>query len=87
MKVIAIYDNGGKTPDRYTIVTDQKNGKWQEMLGLSANPTDHNGFSQWGSGQFDPKGANAHLGKRIKFEELGKRIQTHIATRVFGGAQ
>lgn len=84
MRIIAIYDNGGKTLDRYTVVTDQRSGKWYEMLGLSSNPTDYNGFSQWGNGQYDRTTSNTHLGRKISFEILDERIQQHIATRVFG---
>lgn len=79
MKITAIYDNGGKTLDRYTVVTDEaaRNGYGHdefEMLGLNEGG---NGFSQWSTGQ-----AGRHLGKRVQFEELSEATQRHIAERV-----
>lgn len=85
MKILAIFDNGGKTQDRYTIVTDSISGKWYNMLGLSSNPSDYNGFSQWGNGQYTRDGDNSHLGQRVHLEDLAGSLQSHIATQVFGG--
>ena len=80
MKIIAIYDNGGKTLDRYTVVTDEAawNGYGHDefkMLGLSEGGE---GFSQWGTGQ-----PGRHLGKRVQFENLSEETQRHIAGRIF----
>ena len=51
MKIRAIYDNGGKTLDRYTVVIDDNaetfDGKWWTMLGLSEGGV---GFSQFTEG-------------------------------------
>ena len=81
MRIIAIYDNGGKTWDRYTVITDEK---WSAglvaALGLSERPEDYNGFSQWTGAQ-----NGSHLGQRTQFESLTARLQAHIAARVFGG--
>ena len=82
MRITSIYDNEGKTLDRYTIVTDEKQGKFVAMLGLSAHPTDYNGFSQWSTGTDGP-----HLGKRVQFEYLTALLQNHIAARVFEPVQ
>lgn len=85
MKILAIYDNGGKTLDRYTVVTDWKDGKYLMMLGMSEGGV---GFSQWGSGQYNDKGQpNKHLGKRVPFETLSAATQEHIAQRVFAGEE
>lgn len=80
MKIVAIYDNGGATLDRFTVVTDlaAQNGYGHdefEMLGLSEGGI---GFSQWTTGQ-----SGSHLGKRIHFEDLSATTQKHIARRVF----
>lgn len=85
MKIIGIYDNGGKTLDRYTVVIDNTtDDPMHDMLGLSEGS---DGFSQWTSGQWF-KGSdgvrNTHLGKRIRFEDLSGPTQKHIALRVFG---
>jgi hypothetical protein len=78
---ITVYDNGGKTFDRYTIVLHGK--EWVErgglttMLGLSHNPTHPQGFSQFTSGT-----PGAHLGKKITFSRLPKNIQDHVRARL-----
>lgn len=80
MRITAIYDNGGKSLDRYTVVTD---AAWSPSLiaalGLSTDPEAFNGFSQWTGAHDGP-----HLGQRIQFETLPARLQRHIAARVFG---
>lgn len=84
MKIIAIYDNGGKTLDRYTVVTDIENsGFHHQMLGLNEGG---DGFSQWTMGVYYDKNnghGNRHLGKRVQFENLSEATQRHIAERVF----
>lgn len=81
MKIIAIYDNGGKTLDRYTVVTDEPDHSgYVMMLGLNEGG---DGFSQWGSGTYNRGGNNRHLGKRVQFENLSEATQRHIAGRVF----
>lgn len=92
MKIIAVYDNGGRTIDRYTLITD---ATWQntppvhESLGLSE---DVNDFSQWGSVNADELSYNAsnrqwrsrtEFGKRIRFEDLPEKVQRHAAERIF----
>lgn len=80
IKITAIYDNGGKTIDRYTVVTNDRwnNGSRVAALGLSSNPGDYNGFSQW-TGAIE----GVHLGNKITFESLDGKVQVHIAKRVF----
>lgn len=82
MKILAIYDDDS-TLDRYTVVTDVKQGRWHDMLGLSQDPTAFNGFSQWVQGMYFPVGDNDHLGQRIQFEDLDGKLQQHIAQRIF----
>lgn len=83
MKIIGIYDNGGKTVDRYTIVLDEMSTpQFNDMLGIGDSPSI---YSQFTSGQFDTKNpsGNRHLGKRVRFEELTEELQKHIAERIF----
>lgn len=82
MRITAIYDNGGKTLDRYTVLTDEPYYREDPQgtgivncLGLNEGG---DGFSQWSSAQ-----EGRHLGKRVKFEDLSAATQKHIATRVF----
>lgn len=85
MKILAIYDNGNKTFDRFTVVTDEP---WDDhllsMLGVSEDPDDPRGFSQWGGGQWIAGRNNTHLGKQIRFTDLSEPLQRHITMRVFG---
>jgi hypothetical protein len=74
---IRVYDNGGKTFDRYTVVymnredfgyTTDKNETFMLLYpcyGLSENPFHPQGFGLHSSAQI-----GKHLGKRIKFSQL-----------------
>lgn len=79
-----VYDNGGKTADRWTVVSksDLKNKQpngMVDMLSLSENPNSPQGVSMWGEGQ-----AGDHLGKKVKFSSLPKEVQKHITMRYKG---
>ena len=79
-QITKIYDNEGKTLDRYTILTEPFfiTGKSCECLGLSNNPTHPtHGFSQWGDCF-----AGEHLGKEIEFDNLPDDVQEHIIERL-----
>lgn len=41
MKNIIVYDNGGETVDRYTVIIGQ------DVYGMSHNPTNPQGFNQY----------------------------------------
>ena len=78
MEICKIYDNGGKTIDRYTILTEPFYfGKSCEALGLSDDCDSPQGFSQW-SEAFDGE----HLGKEVRFDELPQNVQDHIIRRL-----
>lgn len=78
MKNIAVYDNGGKSFDRITIVfldTKQRplfGGRYYdyECIGTSENGL---GFFQWGNCQL-----GRHLGKKISFESLSDRVKKMV---------
>lgn len=71
MKVIGIYDNGGKTLDRYTVYFDTKESEHlYSCIGMSERPFHPQGFCQHSSGQL-----GKHNGKCIKFEELPEDCQ------------
>ena len=77
MKNVRIYDNGGKTCDRYTAVymncpTDH-NRAYFDARGMDARP-----FHPQGFGQFTIACPGKHLGKRIKFEDLPADCQKLI---------
>lgn len=70
---IKVYDDGGETLDRYTIVfldfERERNGNYQAI-----------GASQTGGGFYQHVSAKLgrHLGKEIKFSDLDSRLQSLI---------
>lgn len=74
MKLKSIYDNGGKTLDRYTIVTTQrykKSGRWYyDYIGASENGW---GIFMWGECVL-----GRHLGKKVELGSLSKELQSRI---------
>jgi hypothetical protein len=71
-KHIRIFDNGGKTADRYTVVylsmpdsRDIFHRQTFESLGMSAEP-----FHPQGVGMHGAAIPGSHLGKRIRWEQL-----------------
>lgn len=76
MENIRIYDNGGKTFDRYTVAfMDRPIGynNLVEMLGASEHPFNAQGFGQHCHGQ-----PGRHLGKRITLEQCPPDVQQFI---------
>jgi hypothetical protein len=79
LNIIAIYDNGGKSIDRYTIVLNDSNNfeSLYNSLGLSNDPDSPLGFSQFNTCENGP-----HLGKKIAFSDLPKNVQDHAKNRL-----
>ena len=77
MKILKVYDNEGKTIDRYTVVTDEKYNDLYYCLHLSAYPEHPCGVSLWGECEIGAK----YLGKEISFNELSTEIQKHVKRR------
>jgi hypothetical protein len=71
MKVLGVYDNGGVTIDRYTVVYDVVDSftadgkKLYVAVSMSANPFHPQGFGQHGSAML-----GRHLGKKITVDAL-----------------
>jgi len=84
---VRIYDNGGETTDRYTVVfagnynnIGKKRGErielWHFVLGMSDAPTHPCGFCQHSSyRQMIDRPTYRHLGHKIKFEDLPEICQ------------
>ncbi|HNC58613.1 MAG TPA: hypothetical protein PLP33_24510 [Leptospiraceae bacterium] len=87
---IRVYDNGGESIDRYTVVFTKKipgySKFWYPYLAMSSFPYHPQGFGQHGESQyktidvnkwgFSPAlGKKNHLGTRIKFEDLPEDCQ------------
>jgi hypothetical protein len=70
MKIKAVYDNGGKTFDRYSVYYENveciKDGKkMYTCFGMSEHPFHPQGFGQHSCGQL-----GKHNGKKISWSEL-----------------
>ena len=64
MKDVKIFDNGGESFDRYTVIIDNS------VFGMSDNPLDPQGFNQYcGDIEDFPKDLS-HLGKDISDKRL-----------------
>jgi len=83
IKIKSIWDNDGETIDRYTIVTDLKEGTSFNgdtvCLGLSFSP---NANSPQGVSMFCSCVEGSHLGKKIRLEDLSIELQDHITRRL-----
>ncbi len=81
---IRIYDNGGKTIDRYTVVfTGNYKGRdgQCDYLGMSEDPFHPQGFGQHGeSDTIIDRPTYGHLGKKITFDKLPKDCQEWVIT-------
>lgn len=81
--VLACYDNGGKTCDRYTVLFggslwDASLGRNVQYLGMSGAPTHPQGFSQWGE---MPSNNRASCGKHVRWLDLPENIRSHAIAR------
>lgn len=76
LKKVKIYDNGGKTWDRYTAVyLDEPQNSFNIFAAraMSSKP-----FSPQGFGQYCTATPGRHLGKLVKFEDLPQDCQKLI---------
>lgn len=79
---VRIYDNGGKTWDRYTAVymdLPERAPNTFMALGMSARPFDPQGF-----GQHTTAAPGRHLGERIEFSALPADCQAAIKQDLAG---
>ncbi len=79
--VKSIWDNGGETFDRYSIVLNEDYHSYPSelfaCLGLSYNPNHPLGFSQMSGAK-----EGDHLGKPLEWAALPLNIQAHICSRL-----
>ena len=79
MEIYKIYDNGGKTWDRYTLLTEPFHlGKSCDAFGFSENAKNQQGFNQFCGDVYQ----GAKLGKRISFNKLPIEVQEAITERL-----
>lgn len=73
--MLRIFDNGGETFDRYTILPSRFDKKYRDgmlvdCVGASEFPFHPQGFGQWSQAQ-----AGHHLGKRVHIDALPTDVQ------------
>ena len=77
-EVKSVWDNGGKTMDRYVIFLQGSGWDRGDNLSLSSDPDGAQGLSQ-----FDHSGKEgSHLGKKINWNRLPDNIQKHIIRKL-----
>jgi len=78
-KYIRLYDNGGESIDRYTVVFSRLNNGYCSYLAMNGAPFYPQGFCQHGEADHvidRPK--YSHLGKKIKWEDLNADCQQAV---------
>lgn len=75
-KKVTVYDNGGKTFDRYTVVVDS--GDEKEFYGMGKDPS---GFNQFSGTDKDGLEEGPHLGRKISIKALPSKVQDAIKER------
>ncbi|MCX6304392.1 MAG: hypothetical protein NT040_05455 [Bacteroidetes bacterium] len=78
MRKFRIFDNGGKTVDRFTLINN-----WGEVFGFDENPFNPLGFGQFcgNISQWQSK-ATKHLGRKISFDALTKEAKEFVKDRI-----
>jgi len=75
---VRIYDNGGKTVDRYTLVVPSVDEPRKlDMYGFNAAPYHPQGFGQY-AGSYDQMGSYSHLGKLVPLSALPEQAQRFV---------
>lgn len=78
-KYLRIYDNRGRSGDRYTVVFTRMSDGLCHFLGMSASPFHPQGFAQHGEHDIViDRPRYSHLGKKIKFADLPEDCQTLV---------
>ena len=76
---VTVYDNGGESMDRYTVVIGD------DVFGMSENPGSPQGFNQWAGNVGKDIRLGSHLGKVVKVTSLPKPVQKAIKDRMKEG--
>ena len=75
---IRIYDNGGRSIDRYTLVVPSVNEPGElDMYGFNDNPYHPQGFGQY-AGSYDVMPSYSHLGRLVSYEDLPAQAQKFV---------
>lgn len=74
--MVKIYDNGGTTFDRYTVVIGR------DVYGMSLHPADPQGFNQYCCDAINLIADKTELGKEIQFISLPEEVKKTIKDRM-----
>jgi len=78
-RIFKIFDNGGKTWDRYTLLTEAWHfGKGCDAFAFSSNCDTPQGFNQYIGDVYQ----EADLGKEVSFGDLPENVQQCILDRL-----
>ncbi len=82
--VIRIYDNGGETVDRYTVVYDCPNDPEQAAWNAGRRMVPTLGCSRGGRAysEFSLAQEGPHLGEPVRFQDLDTYTAAHITSRL-----
>lgn len=73
-----IFNNGGKTADRFTLINSDG-----DVFGFDEQPFNPLGFGQFSGSINDWKSkSTGHLGKRITISQLSEQAQTFVEERI-----
>lgn len=78
MRPVEIYDNGGESVDRYTVIMDGS------VYGMSENPLNPCGFNQYCGERSNYPEDMSHCGKPINYAQLPEPVRIAIAERQAG---
>lgn len=78
MRAFRIFDNGGKTQDRYTLINSDG-----DIFGFDFHPFHPQGFGQY-CGNVDQwcSKDTKHLGKKIAIDQLSDQAQIFVEERI-----
>ena len=77
LKDVVVYDDGGKTVDRYTIIIPDKS-----VYGMSSDPFSPQGFNQYVGELSEFPDGLSHTGKKVEASSLPENIQKAILQRM-----
>jgi len=74
---VRVYDNGGKTADRYTLVIPGERKGFVDMWGFNAYPFHPQGIGMY-AGDYRMMGSYSHLGKLVSVSSLPEQAQKFV---------
>jgi len=76
-EIKSVWDDGGQTLDRYTVVLKAKIGKYYDCIYSCHQPTHPQGVAGW-----TKTTEGKHLGKRIEWSDLPENVQEFVINQL-----